>query len=95
MNKPPNFAKLNPILHNLAQVKTEEFKRPDHPDFFTSAELKTSKYSGMRDNRIAMCYEIWVVGEMVKNVSYADVVKDQFAVTKAIREYFAFKEIPK
>lgn len=63
-------------------------KQPDHPDFMTSMELKKTKFSGMRDHKMAMCYEIWVVGEMVREVSYASVVMDPMAVTKAYVEYF-------
>ena len=46
--KNPNTAKLNPILNNLSKVVTEDFKRPDHPDFMTTEELKTLPFTGLR-----------------------------------------------
>lgn len=88
MNKFSGDAKLNPILQNLKDVREGSFKRPGHPDFMTGDELKKSSFSGMRDNQLAMQYEIWVVGEMVKTVSHAAVRADPFALTKAMMEYF-------
>lgn len=88
MSKHLRSAKLNPVLSGLHQSVTENFKRPNHPDFMTSAELKNSGWSGMRDHKMAMEYEIWIVGEMVKSVSYMEVAKDPFALTKAYMEYF-------
>ena len=87
MNKFSGDAKLNPVLHGLRTEASGEFKRPDHPDFLTSAELKEKLFSGMRDHRMAMEYEIWVVGELVKRISYKDVERDPFAITKAMMEY--------
>lgn len=88
MNKYSGDAKLNPILQNLKDVREGTFKRPDHPDFMTGEELKKSSFSGIRDNTIGMQYEIWVVGEMVKSVSYVEIKSDPYALTKAQMEYF-------
>lgn len=88
MNKYSGDAKLNPILQNLKDVREGTFKRPNHPDFMTGNELQKNQFSGMRDNSITMEYEIWVVGEMVKAVTYSAVRADPFALTKAMMEYF-------
>ena len=31
----------------------EDFKRPDHPDFMDSSELKKAKWSGIRNNSLS------------------------------------------
>lgn len=41
----------------------EDFKRPSHPDFMTSAELKELRFTGIRNNSISHCMEMWVEGE--------------------------------
>ena len=88
MNKYSGDAKLNPILNNLKDAKNGTFKRPDHPDFMTSAELKAIQFSGMRDHRMAMEFELWVVGEMARSITYREVQKDPYALSKAQVEYF-------
>lgn len=42
--------------------KTEEYHRSEHNDFATSKELKDRKFSGIRNNSISNCREIWVEG---------------------------------
>lgn len=42
--------------------KTEEYHRSEHNDFATSKELKDRKFSGIRNNSISNCREIWVDG---------------------------------
>lgn len=88
MNKFSGDAKLNPVLHNLKEVRTKEFRRPNHTDFQTTTELKALKFSGMRSNTIARCFEIWVVGEVVGIVTYDEVKLDPLAVTKAMVKQF-------
>lgn len=94
-NKPegknPSIAKLNPILHNLHAAVTENFKRPLHPDFMTTAELKALPFTGLRQNQIACQVELWIVGEVVDSVSFELMQKDPFAVAKMQAEYGQFK----
>lgn len=69
-------------------ARTESFKRPDHPDFWTSDECRKKQFSGIRKNDIALRWEFWILGAMEKQVSYEDCIKDQFALTKAHMEVF-------
>ena len=85
----PSQAKLNPILHNIKKQETEEFKRPNHPDFMTSAELRAAEWSGMRKNELALCYEIWIVGEVKKSIPFKEATDE--ALAKAHVEVFHMK----
>lgn len=44
-------------------------KRPDHPDFMDSSELKKMEFSGVRHNQIGNCMEIWILGAVVDSIS--------------------------
>ena len=80
--------KIKPILGDPRNFKTESFKRPDHPDFWTSSECKTNKFSGVRRNTIALQWEFWILGDMVRTVSFQAVANDPFALTKAHVDIF-------
>jgi len=69
----------------------EDFKRPNHPDFMVSSELKKFKFNGIRSNAITNSAEIWVEGEMVKSVSIEDFNRDPLAMNKALEEVFALE----
>lgn len=58
-----NF-KHNNIIRGVDGGKTESFKRPNHPDFMTSSELKKMEWTGVRQNEITREWEFWIVGEM-------------------------------
>lgn len=49
--------------------KTEEFKRPSHPDFSDSLELVDMKWSGVRHNAILDQLEIWKLGVLAASMS--------------------------
>jgi hypothetical protein len=85
--------KVTPLVHH--NPKTESFKRPDHPDFWDSAECKRKEFSGIRKNDMALRWEFWILGEMVKEVTYQQVAKDEFALTKAHMEVFYMPADPK
>lgn len=89
--KPYTGAKLNPILHNLLRVTTDDFKRPNHPDFMTTAELKAFNFTGLRENKLASQFELWIVGEVVNTVSFEETMKDPFAVAKMQADYAKVK----
>lgn len=63
--------------------KTEEFKRPDHPDFMSSSELAQMRWSGIRHNSLIDKLEIW----------YDGVVKGEFGKHEQERLEKAFAEI--
>lgn len=42
----------------------EDFKRPDHPDFMTSSELKKIGWSGIRHNALTEEQELWTDGDL-------------------------------
>lgn len=46
-----------------------DFKRPDHPDFMDSSELRKLEFSGVRANKLTQQMELWVLGEVVKTLS--------------------------
>ncbi len=58
-----NTKNLN-IIKQFESADKEEFKRPDHPDFLSSLELKQQKWSGIRSNSITQELEIWALGEL-------------------------------
>jgi hypothetical protein len=71
----------------------EDFKRPNHPDFMTSGELKAASFSGMRVNSVSGDMELWVLGEIRKTVSTVAVSLDPQAINKAMEEVFALNEV--
>lgn len=42
-----------------------DFKRPNHPDFMDSSELKKMKFNGIRSNSVTEDLECWIEGEVV------------------------------
>lgn len=77
--------------HNVfvkRNAKTENFKRPNHPDFFTAEELKKAKFTGIRQNNIGVCWEFWILGEIVKTVTYEQVAINPKALRDAHVEVF-------
>lgn len=80
--------KLPPLINSPKNIRTESFKRPDHPDFWTSEECKKKEFSGIRKNDMALRWEFWILGEMKQEVTYQKVAVDEFALTKAHMEVF-------
>jgi chromosome condensin MukBEF complex kleisin-like MukF subunit len=87
--------KLPPLIRDPRKQQTEKFKRPNHPDFWTSAECKANKFSGVRKNDMALRWEFWILGNMEREVSYEQVTKDQYALTRAHCEVFYMTPDPK
>lgn len=81
--------KLNSIIASNFYGKTEEFKRPNHPDFMVSSELKTLEWTGLRSNEVAMQWEFWILGEIRRTVTFAAVKNDPSLLGKAHVELFA------
>lgn len=63
------IASRDKILNGAKFMETEEVKRPDHPDFLDSFELKKLEWSGIRANKIVGRMEVWVLGTMLKDFS--------------------------
>lgn len=64
-------------------AKTENFKRSNHNDFATSAELKQRKFSGWRMNSLTGNAELWIEGNLDMEVSGLEIMRDPNAVEKA------------
>lgn len=79
-------AKDTPIFNPKAP--TESFKRPAHVDFMTTEEHKKNKTTGIRQNTNALQWEFWILGEIVKTVSFLEVSMDKHALSKAHAEVF-------
>lgn len=67
---------------------TEDFKRPNHPDFMDASELRKEGFSGVRINSLSQDWEIWIDGERKALGSQADI--DAFLT--AYKEIFLCKE---
>ena len=80
------------FIRQWESADKEEFKRSNHNDFATTAELKERKFSGIRNNSIAQTVELWTDGDLRKSVSVLEVIQDEFAIEKAFEEVFAVKE---
>jgi len=87
-------AKNNPIIVSPGKQQTESFKRPNHPDFMDVAELEKIEFTGVRQNNIGLRWEFWILGFMQKTVSFQEVAKDRFALTKAHIELFGLTPDP-
>lgn len=69
-------------------TETEEFKRPDHPDFALTSELIAQEFSGVRFYQVTGDFEFWILGEIVKTVSKAAVEMDPALLYRAHNEVF-------
>lgn len=83
--------KLNTIMRTLGG-KTEHFKRPNHPDFLTTEELKKIEFSGVRQNEITREWEFWLVGEIKAVLSEAAVQADNSLLAKTHVEIFHMRD---
>lgn len=81
-------AKNNPV--NISpRAKTENFKRPDHDSFKTAEELAKAKWTGMRENNLALEYEFWILGEIKARVHFS--IANEKKLAEVHMELFAFK----
>lgn len=71
----------------------EDFKRPNHPDFATSLELKEQQWTGVRHNSVAECMEVWLLGEVKKTITPRMLATNLHAIDEAIAEVFALDEV--
>lgn len=80
--------KTTPLIKSPDKQQTENFKRPNHPDFWTTEECKKNKLSGIRQNKMMLQWEFWILGEVVRTVHFREVAADPYALTKAHLEVF-------
>lgn len=71
----------------------EDFKRPDHPDFMTSSELKAKQWSGIRHNSITDTAEIWILGNLEETITATQVQLNPLAINEAFERLFALAEV--
>jgi len=77
----------------IPQGTMEDFKRPNHPDFMDSSELKRAAFSGIRHNSLSNEAEIWVLGNIEARVSAMQVQLNPMAINEAYEKVFALKEV--
>jgi len=82
-------AKNFPVVRKYKKAESMDFKRPDHPDFLDSSELKKKEFSGVRINKISNEWEIWTVGDLRAHGP----AKDQEAFMKAYADVFMIENI--
>lgn len=70
----------------------DDFKRPDHPDFMDSAELRKIGWSGYRMNALTTDAEIWLKGEVKASISPQDLALNPQAINEAMADIFALDE---
>jgi hypothetical protein len=68
-------------------------KRPDHPDFMDSSELRKMEFSGVRHNSIGNCMEIWILGEVTDSVSDTEIKFNPKAFTTVYENRFNLHEV--
>ena len=69
-------------------AKTEEFKRPDHPDFLTATELAAQGFTGVRSNSLNGDMECWVHGKKEFSVGQTEMGINPAAFEIAYAEHF-------
>lgn len=77
------------LRNRHGNLKTEQFKRPDHDDFRTHSELNKLEFSGVRHNSVTQEWEIWILGEIRALGPKADV--NAFAA--AYEQIFALDDV--
>lgn len=81
------------IIKQFESADKEEFKRPDHEDFMTAAELSKARFSGVRHNSISQDMECWVEGEIKFSVSAVERSIDPNAWTRKFQDYFGIHHV--
>jgi len=71
----------------------EDFKRPNHLDFMTASELKAAKFSGLRHNSLTDDAEIWILGDLTRLITKAEVMQNPHAINQAMEEVFALHKV--
>lgn len=71
----------------------EDFKRPDHPDFYTASELKEKQWSGIRHNSITNDAEIWLLGECKAAITPEQMNLNMHAIDDAYADIFGLHEV--
>lgn len=86
--------KVTPTIRSPSLIRTEHFKRPDHPDFMDANELKKRQWSGIRKNQMSLQWEFWILGKIEKEVSFQQTHDDPDALKKTHIELFQMSPEP-
>ena len=70
-----------------------DFKRPNHPDFMDSSELKKLQFSGVRANKLTQQMEIWLLGEVRASMAMKTVKLFPEKWERLYAEIFALEEV--
>lgn len=70
-----------------------DFNRPNHNDFATSAELRSRGFTGVRNNSITHEQELWVEGKVVIAMNYIYMLQNPGAWDKAYSEQFGLHHV--
>jgi hypothetical protein len=71
----------------------EDFQRPLHADFATSAELKQREFSGIRINSITQEQELWTLGDLRLSMPLATMKQNPEAWDKAYEAIFKLHSV--
>ena len=74
-------------------MEMEDFKRPNHPDFMTSGELRAKKFNGIRSNSLTEDIECWIEGEVVVCSSKLARTINPNDFEEKYAEYFGFHKV--
>lgn len=74
-------------------TELNDFNRPNHNDFATSAELRERKFSGIRNNSITHEQELWTCGSVVIAMRYDYMAQNPEAWNKAYANYFGLYNV--
>lgn len=78
-------------LHTMQEL--EDFKRPLHADFATTAELKQREFSGIRINSITQEQELWTVGDLRLSMPLTTIHADSTAWDRAYEAIFKLNDV--
>lgn len=86
--------RITPTIRSPSSQQTEHFRRPDHPDFMSSIELRKKKWSGIRKNEMGLTWEFWILGKIEKEVSFQSAATNPNILREAHIELFQMTPEP-
>lgn len=88
MSKQRNFDRSKLVI---PQGTMEDFRRPNHADFKTTSELAKEEFTGYRKNSVTGRLEIWMLGNIEKELSDIDFQFNKYALQDAMEQVFGLK----
>lgn len=71
----------------------EDFKRPNHNDFLTAAELKKESFCGVRHNSLTDYMEFWIEGEVIFDMPAYDFATHQDIWKQKMADYLGLHKV--